>query len=136
MNRARFAQDGAVPGALAEFFVAAPESGAEFVLELAEVADFVLNVGELLLEAVLNRGAGLEAVVAEFEKAADFAEFEAQALDAADESKSVDVCFGEAPEAAAGARWVREEAVAFVEADCVDGEANLFGDGADLHGDS
>jgi hypothetical protein len=123
-----------VRGALVELFVAAAESGAEFVLEFAEVTDFELDVGEFLLEPVLNGCAGLEAIVAEAKEAADFAEAEAETLNAADEGESVDVVFSVAAEATPRARGMREQAVAFIEADCVDGEADLFGNGADLHG--
>src|SRR6266849_1712572 len=103
------------------------------MLQLLKVAKFPLYIGQLFLQPALHRRARLQAVPSQIQQAPNLAEFESQALHAADKGQRLYVVFAVSPEASLCPGRSRKQTVALVKANRVHAEANLLCDDADLH---
>jgi len=120
-------------GSFAQLFVATTQSQPQLVLQLLKVGKFPLYIEELFLESAPHRRTRLQTIPSQTQETADLAEFESQALYAADKSQRLDVVFAVASEAPLCPRGPRKQTVALVEANRVNGEPDLLRDDANLH---
>src|SRR6266481_5955081 len=108
-------------------------SQSQLVLQLVKVVKFPLYIGQLFLQSALHRCTRLQAVPSQPQEPSDLAEFESQALYAADEGQRLDIIFAVPPEASLRPRRSRKQTVALVKSNRVNAEADLLCDDADLH---
>src|SRR5260370_5509972 len=123
----------AMSGSLAQLSVATAQGQTQFVLQLLKVGKFPLYVGELFFQVAAHRCTRLQAVSSQIQETANLAEFESQALYAADESECLHVALGVSTESTLRSLRSREQGIAFVEPNRVNAETNLLRDDANLH---
>src|SRR5713101_3489437 len=128
-----FSQNWAMSGSLAQLFVATAQSQTQLVLQLVKVGKFPLYIRELFFQSVAHRCTRLQAVSSQVQETANLAEFESQALHAADKSERVHVAFGVSTESALRSWRSREQCIALVKPNRVNAETNLLRDDANLH---
>jgi len=104
------------------------------VLQLVKVGKFPLYVRELFFQSAAHRGTRLQAIPSQIQETANLAEFESQALYAADKSERLHVAFGVLTESTLRSWRSREQCIALVEANRVNTKADLVRDDANLHG--
>jgi hypothetical protein len=121
-------------GSLAQFFVAAPQSQSQLMFQLLKVGKLPLYVGELFFQSAAHRCTRLQAVSSQIQETANLAEFESQALYAADKNECLQVAFGVSTKSALRSWWSREQRIALVEPNRVNAETNLLRNDANLHG--
>src|SRR5712664_441537 len=98
-----------------------------------KVRKFLLDIGQLFFQSTPHRRARLHAGSSQTQESTDLAEFESQALYAADKGKCLHVGFCELTKSALRSWRSRKQCIAFVEANRINAEANLFRYYADLH---
>src|SRR6266852_5500990 len=129
-----FSQNWAMSGSLAQLFVATAQSQTQLVLQLVKVGKFSLYIRELFFQSVAHRCTRLQAVSSQIQETSNLAEFESQALHAADKSERVHVAFGVSTESTLRSWRSREQCIAFVESNRVNAKTDFFRDNANLHG--
>lgn len=97
------------------------------VADAAEFGQLLLDVGELLAGGRLETAHVVVATRGQFEQVADFDQGEAQRLGAAQETQTLDIALVVGAVARGLAFGRRQNAVAFVVAHGVDGNAGAFG---------
>jgi len=117
----------------AQFFVAAAQGQAQLVLQLLKVRKFLLDIGQLFFQSTPHRRARLQAGSSQTQESTDLAEFESQALYAADKSQRIDVVLRVLTEASLSPRGPRQQSVALIEPNRVNAEADPFRHDANLH---
>ena len=118
---------------LAQFAIATPQCGAQFVVQFAEVREFAMNVRKLSQQFISHRGTRLQAAISHGQEAAYLGEGKSETLCAADKAEGLNIAFGVPAETALGSRQAWQEAVAFVETNRVNGQPNLLCDNPNLH---
>src|SRR5260370_962878 len=94
-----FSQNWAMSGSLAQLFVATAQGQTQLVLKLVEVGKFPLHIREVFFQSAAHRRTRLQPIPSQPQKRSNLAEFESQALHAADKSERVHVAFGVSTEA-------------------------------------
>src|SRR6266478_1860683 len=97
-----FSQNWAISGSLAQLSVATAQGQTQLVLQLVKVGKFPLYIRELFFQSAAHQCARLQAVSSQIQEAANLAEFESQALHAADKSECVHVAFSVLTESTPG----------------------------------
>ncbi|HLZ90913.1 MAG TPA: hypothetical protein VKQ28_04295 [Candidatus Acidoferrum sp.] len=118
----------------AQFFLTTAQSQTQFVLEFLEVGQFVPNVGEFRLQAKADQRARLHPASAKTQEPPDFAQFETQTLYPPNERKRLELALAVLSKPSRRPGSPGQQRVAFIEANGVNAEPDLFGYDADLHG--
>jgi hypothetical protein len=118
---------------LPQLSVATAQRQTQLVLQLLKVGKFPLYVRKLFLQSAAHRCTRLQAVSSQIQETANLAEFESQALYAADKSECLHVALGVSTESTLRSWRSREQCIAFVEPNRVNAETNLLCDDANLH---
>jgi hypothetical protein len=118
----------------AQLSVATAQGQTQLVLQLVKVGKLPLYVRELFFQSAAHRCTRLQAPSSQIHEPANLPEFESQALYAADKSKCLYVAFNILAESTLRSWRSREQCIAFVKANRVNAEADLFRDDANLHG--
>src|SRR5260370_2165664 len=126
-------QNWAMSGSLAKLSVATAQGQTQLVLQLLKVGKFPLYIRELFFQSAAHRCTRLQAVSSQIQETANLAQFESQTLDSADKSECFHVAFSVLTESTLGSWRSREQCIAFVEANRVNAETDLFRNGANLH---
>jgi hypothetical protein len=105
----------------------------QLVLQLLQVGEFALDIGQLLFQTVPHGRTRLLAIPSQPQETSNLAEFESQTMYAAYEGQRLNVVFAVLAEGSLGSRRSRQQGIAFVEPNRVNAETDPFRNGANLH---
>jgi hypothetical protein len=117
----------------AHLFLAAAQSQTKFMLQLVKTGKFQLYVGQLFLQAALHRRTWLQTIPSQSQKSADLTELESQTLHSADKGQCLYVVLCVLAKPSPGPGWPRNQTVALVKSNRINGQPNLFRDDTNLH---
>jgi hypothetical protein len=120
-------------GPLAQLFVATTQGHSQFVLQLMKVAKFPLHIGQLLFQSALHRRTRLQAIPPQPQESSDLAEFEPQALHAANKGQRLDIILAVPAKTSLRPGRPRKQAVTFIKTNRINAQPDLFRDHANLH---
>src|SRR6266849_3216761 len=118
---------------LPKLSVATAQGQTQLVLQLLKAGKFPLYIGQLFFQSAAHRRARLQASSSQTQETTDLAEFESQALYAADKGQRIDVVLRVLTEASPSPRGPRQQSVALIEPNRVNAEADPFRHDANLH---
>lgn len=120
--------------ALTKLSVTTSQSQTQVAFQFLKVQQLLPYIRELLLQAAAHRGARLDSIPSELQKTSNLAECESQTLYPPDKGKCFDIAFAILPEPSLRPGRARQQRIALVESNRVNGQSDLLRHDANLHG--